>query len=402
MKKIVLMVLGTVLMTGILIASAAGEELQKGNPSKVAGYYHADDLDLLLLANGTGYSVDKDSDNLLDGPYDFSVLFAGDNFIIESDDSFVLFMKQKEKEKSESGGTYYAAYQEYEGLEEDGFDEGKQVRFGGYVFDNDYEVVERNSLISFFGEGITGGSYGKVEGAGYKTPEEALEAYIEGLKNNDVDQMLSAFAVESFAENYSIEKMIERLRAYMPTSGYVPTISDFSLRLNTEQRRAEISRALRNNYLVLTESKAILGDNAGYPIPLSDYETEADENEPARALADDLFISDDSSVLGSIEFREEFIDPAKLSDAYNKETVRETMERQMAQYGGQDMESVAALFYCEGEPVFLCADAIQYDGLWYLCSLGGTVSAILGMDANLSGMFPVKYDEEGVLKDALG
>ena len=127
MKKTVLMACGTILMTGLFLTSAAGEELQKGNPSKVVGYYHSNDSDLLLLANGTGYAVDSSSDDLLDGPHDFSVLFAGDDFIIETDESYTLFVKQKEKGRSESGGTYYAVYQDFEGLEEDGFDEGKQV-----------------------------------------------------------------------------------------------------------------------------------------------------------------------------------------------------------------------------------------------------------------------------------
>ena len=400
MKKTVLMACGTILMTGLFLTSAAGEELQKGNPSKVVGYYHFNDSDLLLLANGTGYAVDSSSDDLLDGPHDFSVLFTGDDFIIETDESYTLFVKQKEKGRSESGGTYYAVYQDFEGLEEDGFDEGKQVRLGGYVFDNDYEVVEKTSLISFFGEDIAGG-FGKVEGDGFPTPEEALGAYIEGLKDNDVDQMMAAFAVESFAENYNIVKTIERLRAYVPSVFYVPAVSDFSMRINTEQRRAEISRAIRNNYLVLTESKAILGDKAGYSIPVKEYETEADVNDPAQAMVDDLFVSDDSSILGSIDFREEFIDPRKLSDEYNQDTVRESMKRQLEANGGEDMVSVAAVFYCEEEPIFLCADAIQYEGRWYLYNLGGVIGSILGLDSNTFGMFPVKYDSEGILESAL-
>ena len=58
-------------------------------------------------------------------------------------------------------------------------------------------------------------------------------------------------------------------------------------------------------------------------------------------------------------------------------------------------------FYCEEEPFLLCADAIQYDGRWYLCSLGGTLSSILGLDADTSGMFPGKYDKEGILEGVL-
>ena len=34
----------------------------------------------------------------------------------------------------------------------------------------------------------------KYEGEGFATPEEALTCYMEGLKNLDFDQMMSAFA----------------------------------------------------------------------------------------------------------------------------------------------------------------------------------------------------------------
>ena len=37
--------------------------------------------------------------------------------------------------------------------------------------------------------------------SGFATPEAALTAYLEGLRNTDIDQMLSAFAIETFVEH---------------------------------------------------------------------------------------------------------------------------------------------------------------------------------------------------------
>ena len=42
---------------------------------------------------------------------------------------------------------------------------------------------------------------GRLEGAGYDTPEEALLAYIDALNRGDVGGMLSTFALESYVEH---------------------------------------------------------------------------------------------------------------------------------------------------------------------------------------------------------
>ena len=57
-------------------------------------------------------------------------------------------------------------------------------------------------------------SSGKLEGPGFDTPEEALACYMEGLKNLDFEQMLSAFAWETQAEHYSIDMFFNRVKPH--------------------------------------------------------------------------------------------------------------------------------------------------------------------------------------------
>lgn len=158
-------------------------------------------------------------------------------------------------------------------------------------------------------------SSAKMEGEGFFSPEEAAAAYISGLQENDISKMISAFAVETYAANYSLNQMVERLGTYMPSLGYIPPISEFSLQLNTEERRSAIVDAIKGHYLVLTGSGAVLGENAGIAVPLNEYSS-------SDKLLDSLFVSDDTPYLSQIRFEEEFIDPATLNPNYTSDIVQ--------------------------------------------------------------------------------
>ena len=56
----------------------------------------------------------------------------------------------------------------------------------------------------------------KMEGAGYKTPEDAVMAYAEYLKNGDMEGMISTFAVESYVEHFDMRAHLEYYDSYFP------------------------------------------------------------------------------------------------------------------------------------------------------------------------------------------
>ena len=396
-KGLVLALLTALIPACTLSSAVMAENANEGNPAQIVGYYHSDEADILMLANGTGYTVDASSDHLLDGPYDFTVFFSGDDFVIAGDESYILFREQKEKGRSEGGGRYYAVYTDFLGMgSEIIFDEGKQVRFGDYIFDNDYTVYLRESLMTFFGENIGVGATGRMEGNGFDTPEDALGAYIEGLIDNSIEEMIAAYAVETYAENFSIVRMTERIGVYQPSYGFIPNISAYSMQLNVEKRRSDIITAIRNQYLVLQGSKTVLGEDAYRAIPLKDW------NDSAADLINDLFISDDAGILETIEFNGEFYDPGKLSKNYSAEQNRKYRRRQAEYMGAEDLVSVAAKFYSNTEPVVIMADAVRYDGRWYLSSMSGNIGSLLGLTHYVYGMLPLRYDEEGELSELFG
>ena len=85
------------------------------------------------------------------------------------------------------------------------------------------------------------------EGAGFDTPEDAVACYMNGLKNLDFEQMLSAYAWETLASHYSVEKFLQRIKAYIPTS-YVrmPAANDFMVSATLHSLRAGEVRMIYN------------------------------------------------------------------------------------------------------------------------------------------------------------
>ena len=232
------------------------------------------------------------------------------------------------------------------------------------------------------------GSTDKVEGNGFDAPEDALAAYINGLIDCNFDEMMAAFAVETYAANYNVAKAIEWSKAFVPTiMNYVPPVSDFSVRLNIETRRAEISRTMTAHYLILADSEGLCGeDNNGMPIPLDAYDS-------TDALFEELYPVDETALLSSLSFKDEFYDPALLNESYSSDLTRNNMLKRADFISGEDMASVAAKLYAGEESFLLMADAVKLNGKWYLYSMGGTLGSIAALPANNQGMFPMKYSD---------
>lgn len=388
--------LAGLLTSGLLMgANAYAAEFTEADPASIAGYYHSDEQDALFLASGKGYSIDEDA---LDGPYAYSVLSDGDNFIFYMDDEPDLagcFAKLPEKGRTESGGVYYAFYTDCAGkADEVGFEEGKQVQFGDYVFDNDYEVVVRDSLSVFYdaeGAGPSGVS-GKLEGEGFSSPEEAVSAYVKGLQDNDINEMLSAYAVETYVENYNLAREIESISAYSPQMKYIPTLSDMASSLNKEQRRTVIMNAIRYQYLLLTDSPVVVGENAGRTVALEDTDKTAEE------LIKELFVADDTPYLSEISFDGEFYDPAALDEEYLSKGIQKLLKKDAAAAGAEEVRSVVAKIRSAEREYILCMDTVRYEDRWYVFEASGTMGAMLGISVWYGGLMPVT---EGGLEEIL-
>ena len=83
------------------------------------------------------------------------------------------------------------------------------------------------------------------EGSGFDTAQDAVTCYMNGLKNLDFEQMLSAYAWETLASHYSVETFTKRIRAYSPTaSARMPSFNDFMVSANLNMLRANEVRMI--------------------------------------------------------------------------------------------------------------------------------------------------------------
>ncbi len=107
----------------------------------------------------------------------------------------------------------------------------------------------------------------KTECSGFKSPEEAVCAYVDYLKNGDVNGMISTFAVESYAGHYNLENECDRDKMSYLQQLYgrllLPGNDEFSNRLNIESRKNQLTKYIRKQYV----QKLLEADNSGMITP---------------------------------------------------------------------------------------------------------------------------------------
>ena len=215
----------------------------------------------------------------------------------------------------------------------------------------------------------------QIEGEGYETPEEAAAAYISGLINADVSEMLSACAVESFVNNYDLSKQVERLKALqafeMGTS-YLPSQGKLADAINLEVRRANLMQTIKFQYLTLVGSAT-----DGMMVSLKDYDS-ADALIGAMIGPENLDITFDGT----------FIPPIVVTDKYYTFMVQKNLCTNAAADNAEKIDPVAALIKVNGSTWLLTLQAEKFDGRWYI-STGNILMAILGLDMYSGGLIPL-------------
>lgn len=225
---------------------------------------------------------------------------------------------------------------------------------------------------------------GTIESEGFEGPEEALTAYLTGIKEMDFSKMLGSFAVESYVKNLDFQKNLEQNRGY--TFSQVikyPNSNSLLESINIESRRSSITQAITNQYLIL-----------GY----SDFEEESDFQPDTRYAIDDehtseTFLKEFSNFLEKVEPDSlkllGFMPPETLSEVYGMETNLKAMARKAEIYGAEKIESCVAAFEIHGDKWLLCADTVKYDGKWYIMDLQGNIGQLFGIPISFAGTIPV-------------
>ena len=224
----------------------------------------------------------------------------------------------------------------------------------------------------------------RFEGAGSDSPEAAAQAYIEGLRNADLDQMLRAFAVETYAAHYDLESMIRRMQSWSPAIEYLPDGREPFARLNLLNRVSEIRRQIRRQILILLELESWNGTEIGSIIMTDDEQI----REFMETFDPDLSKLETLSVLEILEpedLGDALGDPG-LSERYHSQTNQNNLTRQMEFTNADDWRHLTAHIGWDGEEYYLFFELLRYGGQWYVGGFSGNLGHLMGLSSTAGGL----------------
>ena len=220
------------------------------------------------------------------------------------------------------------------------------------------------------------------ESEGYDSPEAAVEAYVEALNRGDVDDMIAAFAIESFVDRCDAETALQYLQSINPMLlAAVPVNGAYSRSLLINARRAQIANRLFQQYIQISAQL----DNMAVPLQESAERQEMLEkfaNSPANAWE------------GNVELVG-WVNPALLSDkiAYPMNMVSAML--QSAYYDPDDLAWMVAHLRLAGEDALLLLQCAKYGDRWYIAELSGIPGMALGIPVTAAGMIFASDSELG-------
>ena len=205
----------------------------------------------------------------------------------------------------------------------------------------------------------------RLQGEGYDTPEAALQAYLDFLRQGDLDGMLSVFALESHASQMDFAASIEYSPYNLTTGNYssgpLPPVSDTARAFNLEGFRSAAARDLYQQYLYfMLRGTEYLNSSYQY-FPSS--KTETAEREALAAALDREVSFSELQFLGFVESEPYFTDR-------QAESFRRYQTRQLAAAGAEELRELSAEIRLDGEDFVLFFTLARYEGRWYILNLG--------------------------------
>ena len=216
---------------------------------------------------------------------------------------------------------------------------------------------------------------------GFDTPEEVLIFYLEGLRDSNLEQMVSAFAIESFIENYNLEAQIDRVQAYNFWMEVVmPNTNDFVVSMNVENRRGRVVGSIIQQFFMLSQ----VDFDISRPVLMGDYEGESRD-----------FVNQLEEYLGAPDLEAleiiGVIMPEDLSDIYQTELNQANMERVKEVHGADEIVSRVIVFEIGRDQYLLFADLINYGGQWHIMNFQGNIGNLVGISHMRSGLLSPEY-----------
>lgn len=228
----------------------------------------------------------------------------------------------------------------------------------------------------------------KVEGAGYDSAEEAVAAYINFLKEGNLEGAISTFAVESYVEKYDMKEFLEWVQYYgiaVNSGGHLASTinydSDFSRELNIESRRSYIIGGICNQVMAIAIEST-------------------DEEEFAEAIVErgQYTLEDDDAIDSALEFlaTDPKLEKIELGDRLDEDDLyvyAMPQDRYLDNYEdiwASDIELVTYEVEVGRDDFTLFMYCVCYDGKWYIADFNNYVGISLS-SGPFRGLVPNDY-----------
>lgn len=239
-------------------------------------------------------------------------------------------------------------------------------------------------------------SENKVEGSGFDSPEEAITGYLEALQTGNLDNILSTFSVESYCENYKIEKRIAMDGLYN-FSSLLGAGGDRSLvAYGKNEFLRDITLHQRQNDIIQKLYRQVLQFYGNFDEIVADGRNVTEESDIQSVIAALSNLSEelDFSTLeiGDVIYGEIICDRnyfASLNTIKNYGDV----------IGAEGYKSLAISFSFNGEYGILFMDTAKIGEKWYNVRSDGFLSSLVGLDTYHGGMI---YSDDEFLIETLG
>lgn len=248
------------------------------------------------------------------------------------------------------------------------------------------------------GENLKGALHGfggkGFEGAGFETPEEAVEAYVAFFNEGDVSGMLSTFAIETYVDNVDVQEYIERFHVVnMYYFQEIPASNDYIHSILILKRYASLIDDLFRQYLKYNTPEEYEDLAIGKQVFFW-------EEGAAEAFIAAMSEAPMENWFGKIELsRFLSMEEAGLDDvaeeAYFSERNQQSIQRWADCYGCDELRDVPALLNIDGTNYLLCMQCARYGDQWYNISLDGNLTSILGIDLSCIGLVSMEALIEG-------
>ena len=233
------------------------------------------------------------------------------------------------------------------------------------------------AAVPALGEGTETGA---LEGPGFGSAEEAVTAYLEAMKNGDVEGMLATFAIETYVAEMDAQADLERMGAFQPSYGMrLPLGGEYQRQVAVAARYGQLAESLAYQWMLYSWPEGY-EEFDGTAVILS-------EDGDAEAFLTGLAENDAAARWQEMEVVE-FVEPAELSDMYLSEVNQQNIARQAASHGCDEIVSVVAKLDIGGEEWYQCMDVARYGEKWYNLSLIGYIGHLLGLSLYSGGLVP--------------